>query len=166
GGGLYLCLRLRRDGLDRRLQDPGAVGEVVGEVRGALAGVDLLDDRVPPAKVRVAERLDGEGPAAHRVRLDRPIPRVGAVVDARHPGERPLPAVRTPKHDVAPERGIALAIGPGRPRHQLADHRLGRVTPTCHRWRDIFDGEPSDHAAYVSHPTILVRGFEAAGSWV
>ncbi len=120
-------------------------GEIVGEVGGLLTGVDLLADRVAPLQVRVAERLDPEGPLADRVGPDLGVPGVGALRAGTHPHRRTLGTVRSAPHDPAPEGEDALAERGGGHGHPLAHHRLGREPPAGHHGEDVVDQEPSGH---------------------
>ena len=133
-----------------RVEDLGALGEVVGEVLGALAGVDLLGDGVPPGQVRIVQRLDGERPAADGVRLDGAVPLVGAGLAGAHPGERPGLAVGALPDHVDAERVVALPVGGRGHGHQLADHGLGRVATARDRGGHVFDGKASGHDLHRS----------------
>ena len=79
------------------------------------------------------------------------MPAVLAGLARAHPGERPGLAVRAEPDHVAAQRVVPLPVGAGRHRHQLADHRLGRVAPARDDGGDVFDREPS------SHPVNLLR---------
>ena len=127
------CSASRHD-LGGQVEHVGALGEVVGQVLEALAGADLLDHGVAPGQVRVVERLDGERPPADRVRLDR---RRATGRGRASPGRIRVNgsacAVRALPDHVHAEGVVAFAIGHRRDRHELADHRLGRVAAARHR---------------------------------
>ena len=140
GGGLDRGRVLLRHDRDGPVEDRRRTRDVVGQILGTLAGLDLREHRVMPGQVRVGERLDGELPWADGVRLDRGVPPSGAVVDRRHPGRRAL-AVGTAPGDDAAERVVTLAIGDRADRHVFADDGLGRVRATVDGRTDVLDRE-------------------------
>ena len=122
------------------VEQPGALLEVVGQVLGALAGLDLHLDGVVPRRQRVAPRLDAEGPAALAVGDDGRQPAVGL--------RRPNLAIRTNGGVVRPRPGgvqttfAATASWPSRKTVAV----IGRCSPTTAR----AENDPQDTTGATS----------------
>jgi hypothetical protein len=147
GGGLDRGRLLLRHDRDGAVENGRRSRDVVGQILGALSGLDLREHSVMPGQVRVGERFNRELPRADGVRLDRCVPSSGAVVGGGHPGRRPVAVGAAPGDDAA-ERVVAFAVDDGADRDVFADDRLGGVGAAVDGRTEVFDRE----AAFGDQP--------------
>jgi hypothetical protein len=128
------------------LQQAGADLQVVGELLGGLARVELLGDGVAPRGPGIAPRVDAERPQPLLVGGDDGLEAVGAQPRLLHADVvGGGAAADLAPHDVGGDGVVPLAPDRGPDRDDLADDGLARMPPVADRWRDVVDPQPTRH---------------------
>jgi hypothetical protein len=116
------------------LQQAGPDLQVVGQVVGGLAGVELLADGVAPGGPRVAPRVHPEGPHPGLVGHHRGGERVGADAGGLHAHVVGRAAAADPlPHDVRGDGVVPLAPHHRGDGQHLPDHRLAGLPAPADR---------------------------------
>ena len=128
------------------LQQPCAGLQVVGELLGALPGLELLRDGVAPRGPRVAPRVDAERPQPWLVGGHDGLEAVGAEAGLLHADVVGGAAgADLAPHDVGRDGVVALTPHRGPDGDDLADDGLGRMASVTHCRCDVVDTQPTGH---------------------